>query len=57
MGRKAATYIKPIAPCEAVGEITTGGGVSSRTGPGELVGAPAALRPPSSVHAMRVRIR
>ena len=46
-------FAPPIAPCEAVGEITTGGEVSTH-GSATVVGVPATLRPPSSVQAMRV---
>src|SRR5215204_1988415 len=42
-----------MAPCEAVGEITTGGALSSHSSP-VPVAAPATLRPPSSVQAMRI---
>ena len=52
-GRNGATSVPPIAPCEAVGEITIGAEVSSH-GSAAVVGVPATLRPPSSVHAMRV---
>jgi hypothetical protein len=45
--------VPPIAPCEAVGEITTGGELSAHGSPA-VVGVPATLRPSSSVQAMRV---